>query len=59
MGGPEISVVIPAFERIRALEGCLHALASQTLSPSKFEVNVVDDGSRQPVRDALASAESV
>ncbi len=55
MAGPEISVVIPAFERISALEGCLHALAAQTLPPSKFEVIVCDDGSRLPVRDALAS----
>jgi glycosyltransferase involved in cell wall biosynthesis len=55
MAGPEISVVIPAFERIGALEGCLHALAAQTLPPSKFEVIVCDDGSRLPVRDALAS----
>lgn len=55
MAGPEISVVIPAFERNSALEGCLHALAAQTLPPSKFEVIVCDDGSRLPVRDALAS----
>jgi glycosyltransferase involved in cell wall biosynthesis len=55
MAGPEISVVIPAFERISALEGCLHALAAQTLPPSKFEVIVCDDGSRPPVRDGLAS----
>jgi glycosyltransferase involved in cell wall biosynthesis len=55
MTAPEISVVIPAFERISALEGCLHALAAQTLPPSKFEVIVCDDGSRLPLRDALAS----
>lgn len=54
MGDPEISVVIPAFERTRALQGCLHALASQTLSPSEFEVIVCDDGSRPPIREALA-----
>ena len=54
MAGPEISVVIPAFERITALEGCLQALAAQTLPPSRYEVIVADDGSRLPLRDALA-----
>lgn len=54
MAGPEISVVIPAFERVTALEACLQALAAQTLPPSRFEVIVSDDGSRLPVRDALA-----
>jgi cellulose synthase/poly-beta-1,6-N-acetylglucosamine synthase-like glycosyltransferase len=53
MAGPEISVVIPAFERI-ALEKCLQ-LWQPRRCPSKFEVIVCDDGSRQPVRDALAS----
>lgn len=55
MNAPEISVVIPSFERISALEGCLHALASQTLPPSRFEVIVCDDGSRLPLQDALTS----
>jgi GT2 family glycosyltransferase len=55
MAGPEISVVIPAFERVNALEGCLHALAAQTLPRSRFEVIVSDDGSRVPLRDALES----
>lgn len=55
MAGPEISVVIPAFERVNALEGCLQALAAQTLPPSRFEVIVSDDGSRRPVRDTLGS----
>ena len=55
MAAPDISVVIPAFERVNALEGCLHALAAQTLPPSRYEVIVSDDGSRRPVRDALSS----
>jgi cellulose synthase/poly-beta-1,6-N-acetylglucosamine synthase-like glycosyltransferase len=55
MARPEISVVIPSFERTGALEGCLQALALQTLPPSKFEVIVCDDGSHLPMRDALAS----
>ena len=55
MAAPDISVVIPAFERVNALEGCLYALAAQTLPPSRYEVIVADDGSRRPVRDALSS----
>jgi cellulose synthase/poly-beta-1,6-N-acetylglucosamine synthase-like glycosyltransferase len=55
MAPPEISVVIPAFERVAALAECLQALASQTLPASRFEVIVCDDGSRVPVRHSLAS----
>jgi GT2 family glycosyltransferase len=55
MEAPEVSVVIPSFGRSAALEGCLRALASQTLVSSRFEVIVCDDGSRVPVTDALAS----
>ena len=54
MAPPEISVVIPAFERVAALADCVQALASQTLPASQFEVIVCDDGSRVPVRDSLA-----
>jgi glycosyltransferase involved in cell wall biosynthesis len=49
----EISVVIPTWERAAALEGCLLALAAQTLARDRFEVIVCDDGSRAPIADAL------
>lgn len=54
MGTPEISVVVPTYERIGALEECLRAMALQTIAPSKFEVIVCDDGSRQPIAESLA-----
>lgn len=53
---PEISVVIPTLDRPRLVARCLRALAQSTLETSRFEVIVVDDGSREPldavVRDA-------
>ena len=43
---PRISVMLPTFRRIDALEQTLSALETQSLSSSDFEVVVVDDGSR-------------
>jgi glycosyltransferase involved in cell wall biosynthesis len=40
-----VSVVIPAFNEEAHIEACLASLESQTLSPSLFEVIVVDNGS--------------
>ncbi len=45
-----LSVVIPTHNRPAGLERLLQALAAQTLRASEFEVVVVDDGSREPVR---------
>src|SRR5690349_17486601 len=39
----DVSVVIPAFNSAATIEGCLAALAEQTVMPG--EVIVVDDGS--------------
>ncbi|MCO5251240.1 MAG: glycosyltransferase [Candidatus Kapabacteria bacterium] len=41
----EISVIIPTFNRINTLKKCIDALSKQTLSKSKYEVLVIDDGS--------------
>lgn len=41
---PEISVVIPTYQRPALLGNCLNALMQQTLSAAHFEVIVVDDG---------------
>ena len=43
---PDITVVIPTYERGELLTPLLTALADQTLDPSRFEVVVVDDCSR-------------
>ena len=42
---PELSVVIPTFNRLEILPRVLGALEGQTLESAKFEVIVVDDGS--------------
>jgi glycosyltransferase involved in cell wall biosynthesis len=39
------SVVIPTYNRRKELGQCLDALAQQSLSPSSYEVIIVDDGS--------------
>ena len=43
---PEISVVVPHLNQPDLLELCLDSLAAQTLPPDRFEVIVVDNGSR-------------
>ncbi len=44
---PAISVIIPHLNQPGLLERCLAALAAQTLPPERFEVVVVDNGSRE------------
>lgn len=46
---PDVSVVIPSHERVAGLNRLLAALRAQTLDPERFEVIVVDDGSRAAV----------
>jgi GT2 family glycosyltransferase len=43
--GPEISVVIPTYERPDLLGACLAALAGQDLDRDRYEVVVIDDAS--------------
>ena len=50
---PEISVVIATYNRPELIERVLAQLAGQTLPPSRFEVVVVDDGSKEPVLSRL------
>jgi GT2 family glycosyltransferase len=52
--GPEASVVIPHLNDAARLEVCLTALAAQALAPERFEVLVVDNGSRQPPAELVA-----
>ena len=42
---PDISVVVPTFNRAESLSSALDSLADQTLDPPSFQVVVVDDGS--------------
>lgn len=45
MDNPQLSVILPTFNRWNALLKSLSALRKQTLEPSSYEVIVVDDGS--------------
>ena len=49
---PLVSIVIPTFNRLRFLGEALDSVAAQTLRD--FEVIVVDDGSTEPVAEAVA-----
>ncbi len=50
-----ISVIIPTYNRKRVLGDCLGALLKQTLSLDKYEVIVVDDGSRDETKSTVRS----
>lgn len=49
----ELSVVIATFNRPALISALLDQLAVQTLSPERFEVVVVDDGSAIPLSESL------
>jgi peptidoglycan/xylan/chitin deacetylase (PgdA/CDA1 family)/glycosyltransferase involved in cell wall biosynthesis len=55
---PEISVVIPTYNRASRLKTCLEALTLQTQSPKDFEVIVVVDGSTDETWSMLSSLET-
>jgi GT2 family glycosyltransferase len=50
---PEISVVLATYNRLDLVQRLLGSLSLQTLAPDRFEVIVVDDGSKVPVRAHL------
>ncbi len=50
-----VSVIVATYNRAASLARLLDLLAQQTLSPDRYEVVVVDDGSTPPARDALAA----
>ena len=52
----ELSVVIATYNRRPLLERLLGQLAAQSVEPSRYEVIVVDDGSREPVAAWLRPA---
>lgn len=54
----QLSVVIPTYNRKASLLRLLSSLSSQTLAPDQFEVIVVDDGSTDGTREALASLDT-
>ena len=52
---PKVSVIIPTYNKVDLLRVTLESLSRQDLSPSAFEVIVVDDGSSDGTRDFLES----
>ncbi len=50
---PELSVIIPTYNRRERLRVCLDALSRQTQDPATFEVVVADDGSSDGTADMV------
>ena len=53
MAAPDVSIVIPTYNRRARLSRVLDALSRQTVAPDRFEVVVVDDGSSDGTTDWL------
>ena len=53
---PEISVVVATHDRSQRLQRLLEGLRAQSLDAERFEVVVVDDGSRDATADMLRNA---
>lgn len=51
---PQVSVVIPTFNRPVELRRCLDGFARQTAPPEQFEVVVIDDGSAEDIEQVAA-----
>ncbi|MGQ9684104.1 MAG: glycosyltransferase [Anaerolineae bacterium] len=55
---PEVSVIVPTYNRPQALRECLEALAAQTYPKQRLQVVVVDDGSPQAPTGAVAAVQA-
>lgn len=45
-----ISVIIPVFQDLNGITKCINSLQKQTISPQEFEIIVIDNGSKPPIR---------
>lgn len=52
---PIFSIVIPTYNRPERLQNCLSAIAQLDYPPDRFEVIVVDDGSKTSVKSVVES----
>jgi GT2 family glycosyltransferase len=53
---PELTVVVATYNRVSLLRDLVADLDKQTLPPSSFEVLIVDDGSKDPVKPLFEGA---
>jgi peptidoglycan/xylan/chitin deacetylase (PgdA/CDA1 family)/glycosyltransferase involved in cell wall biosynthesis len=58
LGMPELSVIVPTYNRSDRLRACLQALAEQTQSCHDFEVIVVVDGATDDTMEMLAALQT-
>ena len=56
---PKISVIIPTYNSINLISGCLQALEEQTIPRDQFEIIVVDDGSIDHSMEIIKSFKGV
>src|SRR4051812_10076516 len=57
-GAPEVTVVAATHNRSGLLRRLLEGLRAQTISPDRFEVVIVDDGSSDDTPEVLSAAEA-
>ena len=53
MNKPKISVITPAYNQEKYIARCLRSIVNQTIDKSKFEVILVDDGSKDKTNYAM------
>lgn len=58
MSSPDLSVIVPSYNRRDLLQRCLEALREQTAAPESFEVIVADDGSSDGTAEMVAAFEA-
>lgn len=56
MSVPQYSVVVPAYQAVQEIFGCVRALCRQTLPRQMYEIIVVDDGSTDGTAAAARAA---
>jgi GT2 family glycosyltransferase len=52
---PFVSVIIPTLDNVAGLARCLAPLEAQTYAANRYEILVVDNGSREDVQSAVAA----
>ena len=50
---PKISIIVPAYNQEKYIGRCIRSLLSQSLSKNKFEIIVINDGSKDKTEQAL------